>query len=199
MDSWNRSEPASGRRQIRVHQPPLPQTERLRLRRFVLEDADFILELVNEPGWLRFIGDKGVNSIADARRYLQNGPLDMYARLGFGLYLVERKADGIPIGMCGLIKRDALEHVDIGFAFLARHTGQGFALEAARATLEHARELGIERLVAITTHDNAASQRLLRKLGMAFDREITMPGDPETLRLFVMDLNRGRERVHVGG
>lgn len=175
------------------------RTERLGLRRFDLDDAPFILELVNEPEWLRFIGDKGVSSLADAQRYLQTGPLDMYARVGFGLYLVERNTDCVPIGMCGLIKRDALECVDIGFALLARHAGQGFALEAAAATLAHARDLGLPRLMAITTPDNVASQKLLKKLGMTFDREITMTSDAELLHLFVMDLNRGVERVHVGG
>ena len=184
---------------IRVQKQYLLQTERLRLRRFDLDDAEFILELVNEPGWLRFIGDRGVGSIADACRFLQAGPLDMYARLGFGLYLVERKQDGVPVGMCGLIKRDILEYVDIGFAFLARYTGLGFAFEAAAATLAHARELGLERLAAITTPDNVSSQKLLMKLGMAFEREITMTAEAETLHLFVMDLQRGSERVHVGG
>jgi RimJ/RimL family protein N-acetyltransferase len=174
------------------------QTERLALRRFDLDDAEFILELVNEPGWLRFIGDKGVGSVADARHFLQTGPLDMYARLGFGLYLVERRADRIPIGMCGLIKRDALECVDIGFAFLSRHTGQGFAWEAAVATLAHGRDLGLTRLMAITTRDNSTSQRLLKKLGMRLDREIAIGTDPEPLNLFVMDLNRGLERDHAG-
>lgn len=167
------------------------RTERLGLRRLDLDDAPFILELVNEPDWLRFIGDKGVSSLEDAEHYLHAGPLDMYARFGFGLYLVERSADGMPIGMCGLIKRDTLECVDIGFAFLARHRGQGFALEAARATLAHAGDLGLKRLMAITTPDNAASQKLLAKLGMTFDGEIALTPDVERLHLFVTDLERG--------
>ena len=165
------------------------RTERLALRRFVLADAPFILELLNEPGWLRFIGDKGVRSLIDARRYLEQGPLDMYARLGFGMYLVERRNDAIPVGMCGLIKRDALEDVDIGFAFLERHTRCGYAREAATAVIEHARELGLKRLLAITTQDNHASQRLLAKVGLQFAREITMPNDTEVLRLFSMNLD----------
>jgi ribosomal-protein-alanine N-acetyltransferase len=175
------------------------QTERLGLRRFDLDDAPFILDLVNEPDWLRFIGDKGVSSLGDAQRYLQAGPLEMYARLGFGLYLVERRADGLPIGMCGLVKRETLECVDIGFAFLARYRRQGFALEAAKATLAHARDLGLQRLMAITTRDNVASKKLLGKLGMTFDREIATALDAELLHLFTMDLNRGSERVHPGG
>ncbi len=172
----------------------LMETERLRLRRLDLDDAAFILELVNEPGWLRFIGDKGVRSIAAARSYLETGPLAMYARLGFGLYGVEHKADGALLGMCGLIKRETLPHVDIGFALFARHTGRGFALEAASAVLAHARELGLKRLLAITTPDNAASQKLLMKLGMTFDREIILPPGAEPLHLFFLDLPRGGER-----
>jgi RimJ/RimL family protein N-acetyltransferase len=167
------------------------RTERLGLRRLTLADAPFILELVNEPDWLRFIGDKGVSSLAGAEHYLQAGPLAMYERFGFGLYLVERSTDAMPLGMCGLVKRDTLECVDIGFAFLARHRGRGFALEAATATLAHARELGLQRLMAITTPDNAASQKLLKKLGMAFDREIALTPEAERVHLFVMDLNRG--------
>ena len=171
-------------------------TERLQLRRFELDDAEFVLELVNEPGWLRYIGDKDVHSLVDARRYLQSGPLDLYRRHGFGLYLVERRIDDTPIGMCGLIKRDELECVDIGFAFLSRYTGHGYALEAATATLAHAGRLGITRLMAITTPDNESSQRVLKKIGMRFDRELQIGST--SLHAFVMDLHRGYEGVHVG-
>jgi RimJ/RimL family protein N-acetyltransferase len=163
------------------------ETERLALRRVELGDAPFIIELLNEPGWLRYIGDKAVHSIADAHRYLESGPLDMYRRLGFGLYLVQRKSDSIPIGLCGLIKRDALECVDIGFAFLARVGGQGYAIEAATAMVTHAQALGLHRLMAITTLDNHASQKILRKLGMQYEREMRMPEGTEPLSVFAMD------------
>jgi [ribosomal protein S5]-alanine N-acetyltransferase len=164
------------------------ETQRLELRHVALADAPFIVELLNEPGWLRYIGDKGVSSVEDAHRYLRAGPLDMYERLGFGLYLVERKRDFTPIGLCGLIKRDTLEHVDIGFAFSASVTGQGYAIEAATATLAHAKDLGLQRLMAITTTDNYASQKLLRKLGMRFEREIRFKEGSESLHLYSLDL-----------
>ena len=160
-------------------------TERLVLRRFRLDDAPFVLALVNEPGWLRFIGDRGVRTLDDARRYLQTGPLELYARFGFGLYLIERRADGACLGMCGLLRRDTLDAPDIGFALQAQHAGQGYAFEAASATLQHARDLGIDRLLAITTPDNSASQALLAKLGFQFEREITLA---ETLHLFAVEL-----------
>lgn len=150
-------------------------TERLTLRHLQLDDAPFVMELVNEPGWLQHIGDKGVRTIEDAHRYLRTGPLDSYAKNGFGLYLVERKADGMPIGMCGLVKRDTLEHADIGFAFLARAGRQGYAHEAATAVVGYARALGLPKLLAITTPTNAASQTVLGKVGLRFDREITLP------------------------
>ena len=155
------------------------ETERLRLREFVPEDAAFILELVNEPDWLRFIGARGIHDLAAARRYIIEGPRAMQARLGFSLWCVTPKAGGEPLGMCGLIKRDTLEHVDIGFAFLARHRGQGYAREAAAATLLHARALGIERLAAITDPDNSRSIRLLEALGFrAAGRRQLTPGSP---------------------
>jgi RimJ/RimL family protein N-acetyltransferase len=163
-------------------------TERLRLRRFELADAPFVMELVNEPGWLEFIGDKGVHSLDDAHRYLREGPLRMYALYGFGLYLVERNPDGTPIGMCGLVKRDALEHVDIGFAFLRRWTRQGFAQEAARAVLGHAKSLGLPRLLAITSPKNYASQKVLVNIGLRFEGEIKLAVDTETLHLFAAQL-----------
>lgn len=164
-------------------------TERLALRRFELNDAPFVIELVNEPGWLQHIGDKGVRTIEDAHRYLRAGPLESYSKHGFGMYLVERKADAAPIGMCGLVKRDALEHVDIGFAFLARVGRQGYAHEAATAVVGLAKTLGLPKLLAITTPTNYASQNVLRKIGLRFDREITMPAGTEVLHLFVVELN----------
>src|SRR6185503_18613176 len=131
------------------------ETTRLTIRRLSADDAEFILKLLNEPSWLRFIGDKGVRTVEDARAYILNGPVEMYSRLGFGLYLVELKEEGISIGMCGLIKRDALEDVDIGFAFLPEYWGKGYAYEAAAAVMSYARSaLGLKRVVAITSVDN---------------------------------------------
>lgn len=161
------------------------ETARLCLRRLTEDDAPFIFRLVNEPSWLRFIGDKGVRTLDDARRYLREGPLDMYARHGFGLYLVTtRKSDAVPLGMCGLIKRDELPDVDIGFAFVPESWGQGYAVEAANAVLAHAfTDFGLKRIVAITSLDNTASIRVLEKIGMRFERVIEVrPGDP--VRLF---------------
>lgn len=147
-------------------------------------DAPFILRLVNEPSWIRFIGDKGVRNLEDARRYLREGPLDMYARCGFGLYLVTRKGDGTALGMCGLIKRDALPDVDIGFAFVPESWGNGYAVEAASRVLAHGRDdFGLRRIVAITSLDNTASIRVLERVGMAFERVIELaPND--SVKLF---------------
>ena len=152
-------------------------TERLLLRHLTEEDADFIVALMNDPDWLRFIGDRGIRTAEDARGYIASGPADMYARLGFGLYAVELRDEGTPIGICGLIKRDWLEAVDLGFAFLPRFRGAGYAYEAAAATVEHARSpLGLDRLMAIVSPENADSVRLLGKLGMAFERMAQPPG-----------------------
>lgn len=160
-------------------------TARLSLRRLTEGDDAFILELLNEPGWLRFIGDKGVRSLEDARRYIVQGPMAMYERVGFGLWLVQRRADEEPLGICGLIKRDELDDVDIGFAFLARHGSQGYAHEAASACMAHAREvLRLPRVVAITVAHNHPSIRLLEKIGLRFERTITLPHSDEPLQLY---------------
>ena len=161
------------------------ETPRLRLRRLTPEDAPFVLELVNDPDWLRHIGDRGVRNLDDARDYLLRGPIRMYAERGFGLYLVERKEDGAPAGICGLIKRDALEDVDVGFAFLPAFRGMGYALEAAAATLEHGRgTLGLPRIVAIVSPENHASIRLLEKLGMSRQRETRLTPDAAPVCVF---------------
>jgi [ribosomal protein S5]-alanine N-acetyltransferase len=159
------------------------ETDRLQLRRLQLSDAEFILRLVNEPSWLRFIGDKNVHNLDDARRYLREGPLDMYERHGFGLYCVVIKESGAPAGTCGLLKRDWLPDADVGYALLPEFWGQGYAYEAASAVLEYAhRTLGLQRVLAMTTPTNDSSIRLLGKVGMQFERlaEFT-PGDPVKL------------------
>jgi RimJ/RimL family protein N-acetyltransferase len=164
------------------------ETERLILRTQSAEDAELVLRLMNEPSFLRFIGDRGVRTLDDARSYILKGPVDMYERLGFGLYLTELKKDGVPIGICGLVKRDFLEDVDIGFAFLPEHWGQGYAHEAAAAVMEHAKgALGLKRIVAITNPDNQSSIRLLEKLGLRFERMIRVAPESSDIKLFAWD------------
>jgi [ribosomal protein S5]-alanine N-acetyltransferase len=161
------------------------ETDRLILRRFTVADAAFILELLNDPAWLRFIGDKGVRSLEDARDYLHKGPMAMYERHGFGLWLVELVDGQVPIGMCGLIKRDALDDVDIGYAFLPESRGRGYAHEAASAVLAYGkRRFGLTRIVAITSPDNAGSARLLEKLGMTLEKTVTLAGADHEVRLY---------------
>ena len=161
------------------------ETDRLVLRRLTLDDAAFVLELVNEPAWLQFIGDRGVRTLDDARTYLTNGPLAMYAQRGFGLFAVERKSDRALLGICGLLKRDTLDDVDLGFAFLERFRGQGYAREAAAATLAHGqRAFALDRIVAITALENPRSIQLLEKLGFVFERVIRHAPDAPESRLF---------------
>jgi len=161
------------------------ETERLALREFGPDDDAFILELLNEPGWLRYIGDRGLRTREAARDYIVNVPMSMYARCGFGLWAVQRKDDATLLGMCGLIRRETLADVDIGFAFLDRHQGRGYAYEAATAVVAHGRDaFGLSRIVAITALDNAASIKLLGKIGLAFEGLITLAGSTEAVRLF---------------
>lgn len=161
------------------------ETERLTLRLQTTDDADFILELVNDPSWLQFIGDRGVRTVEEACEYIENGPNRMYEQFGFCLYLVERKEDQTPLGICGLVKRESLEDVDIGFAFLPKYWGKGYAYEAASATMAYGIDiLGLNRIVAITSQDNEASAKLLEKVGLKFERLIQFSDDAEELRLF---------------
>lgn len=164
------------------------ETERLILRQFTPDDAPFILELVNEPSFIKNIGDRGVRSLEDAKRYIETGPVSSYARNGFGLYLVQLKESGESIGMCGLIKRPTLDDVDIGYAFLPKFWSKGYAVESALAAKEQAYTLGLKRLVAITDPANDGSIRVLEKIGMTFERMVRLSEDDIELKLFVTTL-----------
>jgi RimJ/RimL family protein N-acetyltransferase len=170
---------------VRLEPIPPPTTRRLRLRPFTLDDAPFIVELLNTEGWLRFIGDRGVRTPDDARTYLHEGPMEMQALHGFALWAVQRRKDGATIGMCGLIRREGLDDVDVGYALLPRYTGRGYAREAAAATLRHGFDmLGLKRIVAITHPDNAGSVRVLTTIGMHLERRVRLPGHDEESLLF---------------
>jgi RimJ/RimL family protein N-acetyltransferase len=163
------------------------ETERLTFREVTLEDDSFVYELLNEPAYLQYIGDKGLRNLADAQKYITVGPQASYARHGFGLWRMALKESDIPVGMCGLLKRDGMEHTDLGYAILARYQGRGYAREAAVATLAYARNvLKLGTLQAVTAPENPASIGLLEKLGFKFDRMITLPGFTGESRLFIL-------------
>lgn len=164
------------------------ETDRLILCQFSGDDSEFILELLNTPGWIQFIGDKGIRTLDDAKNYIVNGPMKSYERFGFGLYLTKLKNEDTPIGMCGLIKRDNLDDVDIGFSFLPEYTGKGYALESASATLSYGKiSLGLKRIVAITNQDNYKSIKLLDKLGFQFEKKLTLTDVKDELMLFAIE------------
>lgn len=161
-------------------------TERLVLWRMTEDDAPFILELLNEPLFHRFIGDKGVRDLDGARNYLKTGPIASYAQLGFGLFLVERKSDHVAVGMCGLLKRTSMDDVEIGFAFLARYGGQGYATEAGQAVMLLGRDsFGLKRIAAIADIDNEASASVLRKIGLQLRGTIKLPELDSERRYFL--------------
>ena len=160
-------------------------TERLRLREFTINDSKFIIELVNSPGWLEFIGDRNIKTEEQAKTYLENGPIKSYKENGFGLSMVETKSDKTPIGMCGIIKRGNLENPDIGFAFLPEFTGKGFAFEIANATMMFAKDfLKLPVILAITVPENIKSIKLLEKLGLKFSKTIKLQNGGEEVMLF---------------
>ena len=160
-------------------------TARLTLREFVDADAPFILTLLNQPSFLRFIGDKKVRTADDALSYITTGPIESYQRHGFGLYLVELKDRKVPIGMCGVLKRESLPDPDLGFAFLPEYWGKGYAFEAASAALDQARDFfKLARILAITNPDNDASIKLLATLGFQFERVMKLSTDSDEVKLF---------------
>lgn len=163
------------------------ETERLVLRELCSDDAGFILRLVNEPAWLRFIGDKGIKTLEDARSYILKGPVEMYARHGFGLWLVELKEGSIAVGICGLIKRESLEDIDLGFAFIPDYWRRGYAFESAKAVMVYGKEkLRLKRIVAVMSPDNYASGRLLEKLGFHFERMVRLSDDAPEVKLYAV-------------
>jgi [ribosomal protein S5]-alanine N-acetyltransferase len=165
------------------------ETERLRLRRLTPADAPSILRLLTEPSFLRYVGDRGIHTLDDADAFIRNVPMALYETYGFGHFLSERKEDGAMIGMCGLIKRDALDDVDIGYSLLPEYWSRGYAFEAAAATLDYAKTTaGLRRVVAIVSPGNEPSLRVLKKLGFAFERLMRMSPDDHDVELHAIEL-----------
>lgn len=164
------------------------ETERLIIRQLSKDDAEFIFELLNEPSFIRNIGDRNIRTLDDACAYIVNGPVASYARNGFGLWLVMLKETNESIGMCGLIRRENLEDVDIGYALLPKFWSQGYAVEAARAVKEYAKDVaGLKRLVAIVDPTNEGSIRVLEKLGLRYEKMVRLSADDIDLKLFAID------------
>lgn len=165
------------------------RAERVLLRRLDVGDADFVIELLNEPSFREFIGDKAVQSVEDAQRYLAEGPIASYERHGFGLFLVSLLTDDTRLGICGLVVREGFDDPDLGFAFLRRHWSKGYALEAARAVMNYAeKELQLDRVIAMADRDNHASVKLLDKLGFVYERMVRMPDESEDVCLFAKEI-----------
>lgn len=167
------------------------ETERLVLRRFTLADADFMLALMNDPAWLRFIGDRGIRTNDDARDYIQSSLLAGYERFGFGMYVTELKESGLAIGICGLLKKPALKDVDLGFAFLPKFWGKGYAFESASAVLALGKNsFGLTRIVAVTSPDNYNSIKVLEKLGFKFEQMLRLTEAAPEIKLFACEQER---------
>ena len=165
------------------------ETERLRLRSLSVDDADFILRLLNEPSFLHNIGDKGVRTRDDACSYILNGPVASYEKFGFGLYMVELRGSGAPVGICGLLKRDVLEDVDLGYALIPEFWSQGYAAESATAVMSFASTvLGLKRVVAVTNPDNHSSIRLLERIGFRYEKMVRLSDGAPEIKLFASDV-----------
>lgn len=167
------------------------ETDRLIIRQLTLNDSDFIIELLNDPAFLKNIGDKKVRNVQDAHKYILDGPVASYEKNGFGLYLVVLKESALPIGICGLIKRDNLENVDLGFAFLPAYRGKGYASESGSAVLEFGRsKFGLKKIVGVTIPENAGSIAVLEKLGMNFEKMVRMDENEPEIRLYSIEFNK---------
>ncbi len=165
------------------------ETARLQLRLLSIDDAEFILRLLNEPSFIKNIGDRGVRTLDDARAYILKGPIASYEKFGFGLWMVETRSAAAPIGICGLLKRDVLEDVDIGYALLPEFWSRGYALESASAVMSYASEkLGLKRVVAVTNSHNKSSIRLLEKMGFYYERMVRLSEGAPEIKLFAADV-----------
>jgi RimJ/RimL family protein N-acetyltransferase len=165
------------------------ETDRLILSHASIADSAFMLELLNDPEFLRNIGDRGVRTVADAGLYISKKMVESYAKNGFGLYIVALKDPGTKIGICGLVKRDTLKDADLGFAFLATYRSRGYGYESAAGVLAYSRNtLGIKRIAGITNPENLASIRLLEKLGLRFEKKIRLSEDGPETSLFLSTL-----------
>jgi len=163
-------------------------TERLTLAKLSFDDADFIFDLLNEPTFKRFIGDKGIRTTDDALQYLRDVPLRQYELHGFGLYRVDFGDQNIAAGICGLVSREEFPDPDLGFAFLNAYWGQGYAYESSLAVLAESRDkFSLRRIIAMADEENVASIHLLDKLGFRFERMVTMPGETDSIRQYALE------------
>ena len=168
---------------------PVIKTERLTLRRLAVADAPFILKLLNDPSFIKHVGDRRIRTFADAEGYIRSGPMAGHQQHGFGLDCVEEKASGRAIGICGLLKRPALEDVDVGYAFLPQFRSMGYAREAVRATMSHAKSgLGLSRLAAIVNPGNQTSIRLLKDLGFRYEKRVCPEKDKKEVEYYLCRL-----------
>lgn len=169
------------------------ETERAILRELTVDDAGFVLDLLNQPSFIENIGDRGVRTVEAARDYIESRFTPGYRQLGYGMWAVEAKETGEIAGICGFVKRDNLPDADIGFAFLPQFEGRGFAYESAAAVMKYGAEtLKLPRVLAITVEENLKSQKLLEKIGLKFERMIRLADDAEELKLFAADLQSER-------
>lgn len=165
------------------------ETDRLYLRRLIRDDAGFILQLLNEPSWIEFIGDKNVSNLNDAKKYIELSAITMYQQYGYGLFLVCDKGHDTPMGLSGLMKRDNLDHADLGYAFLPEFWKKGFALEAVKSVLDYAKETHqLSTILALTKSSNASSIKLLNKVQFQFDRDLKLLDDEENLHIYQLRL-----------
>ena len=162
------------------------RTKRLTLSKFTINDAPFFYNLVNDPDWIKYIGDRNIKTIIDAEEYLKKNIIPSYEKFGFGFYVVRLTEEKTPIGMCGLIKRDWMDYVEIGYAFLTQFRGKGYAIESSIATKKYAKEkLEIDSLAAITDVENEKSGNLLNRLGFKFSKLISYPGEDKKCKLYL--------------
>jgi [ribosomal protein S5]-alanine N-acetyltransferase len=165
------------------------ETERIILREVTKDDAKFVLDLLNQPSFIRYIGDRNVRTIDEASNYIETRFTESYKKYGFGLWAVELKETSQPVGICGFVKRDSLPDADIGFAFLPQFEKKGFAYESAAAVMKYGRDvLKLKRVLAITSQDNESSVRLLEKINFKFERLIALPPEREELKLFSSEI-----------
>lgn len=170
-----------------LKQPKAFHSERLTLKPTNIEDAPFLVDLLNSPKWLKYIGDRNIKTIAQAENHIKEKILTQFDRLGYGNYTVIRKSDGVRMGSCGLYDRPGLEGIDIGFAFLPEYEGQGYGFESAKTVLDYVvANFSIDEICAITSLQNKRSQVLLEKIGLKYVKNVKLPGNDEELMYYII-------------
>lgn len=145
------------------------ESKRLLIRDTFVSDAPFYFELFNDPDWIKFISDKNLKSVEETEVYLKDILFKNSKTGGLGFFTVILKETGEPIGTSTALQREKLDYIDIGYGFLPKGRGKGYAIEATKLIIQYVREkFNQKKVYAFTVPENEKSQNLLKKLNFKY-------------------------------